>query len=482
MVWGYNNMPIMKNKTFYLTTTLPYVNAQPHIGFAKEIVEADVIARYQRQLGKDVFFNTGTDEHGQKIYQKSQEVGISPQEYCDQYSQKFQSLKTLLNLSWNSFVRTTDAKHVRAAQEFWKRSAVNNDIYQADYEVKYCVGCELEKTNSELVEGRCPFHPNLKIEIRKEVNYFFKFSKYQQSLLDLYQKNPRLVEPESKMAEIKSFVKQGLKDFSISRLKEKMPWGIEVPNDQKHVMYVWFDALVSYISALDWPNKTEKVQKYWPGIQLAGKDNLRQQAAMWQAMLMSVGLPNSTKILIDGFISVQGQKMSKSLGNVIEPQHLVDKYGQEATRFLLISLGSFGNDIDVSWKKFDQIYQAQLANSLGNVCSRVAKMSETEKINFALTQELAFDPKFKSLMDNYQLTLAIDWIIREVKEIDLYLSQKKPWELESQEKIDILNVAIFKILKTAFHLKPFMPNTALHISKHFQGKINALEPIFPRVS
>lgn len=472
----------MKNQTFYLTTTLPYVNAQPHIGFAKEIVEADVIARYQRQSGKDIFFNTGTDEHGQKIYQKSQEVGISAQEYCDRYSQKFQSLKPLLNLSWDSFVRTTDTKHVQAAQEFWKKSAANNDIYQADYEVKYCVGCELEKANSELVEGRCPFHPNLKIEIRKETNYFFKFSKYQQALLDLYQKNPKFVQPESKMAEIKSFVKHGLRDFSISRLKEKMPWGIEVPNDQEHVMYVWFDALVSYISALGWPNKTEKILKYWPGIQLAGKDNLRQQAAMWQAMLMSVGLPNSTKILIDGFISVEGQKMSKSLGNVIEPQQLVDRYSQEATRFLLISLGSFGNDIDVSWEKFDQIYQAQLANSLGNVCSRVAKMSETEKINYTLTKELVFEPQFKSLMDDYQLTPAIDWIMQEIKEIDLYLSQKKPWELVDQEKRNVLNVTILKIHKIAFHLKPFMPKTALLISKHFQGKINALEPIFPRVS
>jgi len=247
------------DKHFYITTTLPYINSAPHIGFAAEIIKADVIARYHKQRGEEVFFNTGTDEHGLKIYQKAQELGVDVQVYCDEYSAKFRPLREKLNLSYNKFIRTTDEAHQAAAQEFWRRCAASGDIYKKNYEVKYCVGCEMEKTDSDLENGRCPLHPAQELELIKEENYFFRFSKYQDKLLALYESRPDFVRPDSRLKEIKKFVSGGLQDFSISRVKEKMPHGVPVPGDDTQVMYVWFDALVNYISTLGWPEETKAV-------------------------------------------------------------------------------------------------------------------------------------------------------------------------------------------------------------------------------
>jgi methionyl-tRNA synthetase len=234
---------------FYLTTTLPYVNDRPHIGFALEIVQADAVARFRRLSGDDVFFNFGTDEHGQKIYDKAREAGEEPQAYADRYATTFRELKDALNLSYDAFIRTTDAHHVAAAQEFWRRCAAAGDIYKKNYKIKYCVGCELEKTDSELVDGKCPLHPNLEVQLVEEENYFFKLSKYQERLLELYDSHPDFVVPDFRLNEIRSLIaKDGLQDFSISRLKSKLPWGIPVPGDESQVMYVWFDALINYIS------------------------------------------------------------------------------------------------------------------------------------------------------------------------------------------------------------------------------------------
>jgi methionyl-tRNA synthetase len=262
----------------YLTTTLPYVNAAPHIGFALEIVQADAIVRYWRALGHQVFFNTGTDEHGLKIFKKAEEEGKATQAYVDEYAAKFQDLTKALNVSEHTFIRTTDEHHVRAAQEFWNRCAKAGDIYLTTYKTKYCVGCELEKTDSELVDGKCPLHPNLVLEEREEENYFFRWSKYQQALLDLYEKYPDFVVPEHRLLEIKNFVASGLQDFSISRLKEKMPWGVPVPGDERHVMYVWFDALANYITTLGWPEDENAFAEFWGtpqaprAVQIAGKE------------------------------------------------------------------------------------------------------------------------------------------------------------------------------------------------------------------
>ncbi len=363
-------------KISYITTTLPYVNADPHIGFALEIVQADMLARYWRFLGKEVVFNTGTDEHGLKILRNAQEAGLDPKTYCDGFAEKFDGLKQALNLSYTHFVRTTDAHHVAAAQEFWRRCAANGDIYKKAYKIKYCVGCELEKTDSELVDGRCPLHPKQEIEIIDEENYFFRFSKHADALLAHYKTHSDFVVPESRLNEIRSFVAGGLRDFSISRLKSKLPWGVDVPGDPEQVMYVWFDALVNYISTIGWPENEASFAAAWPGVQVAGKDNLRPQAAMWQAMLLSAGLPLSRQIFIHGFITAEGQKMSKSTGNVVNPYDLVAAYGTDAVRhYLLGGLPSYG-DGDFSIKLFEEHYAAKLVNGVGNLAARVSTMVE----------------------------------------------------------------------------------------------------------
>lgn len=478
--------------TFYITTTLPYVNAEPHIGFALEIVAADVIARYKKALGKKVVFNTGTDEHGQKIYQKASEANVPVQEYVDTYAAKFEELKQLLGIDYTHFIRTTDSHHIKSAQEFWKRCESNGDIYKRQYKLQYCIGCEMEKQASDLEDGKCPLHPNKELETREEENYFFKFSKYQEQLLNLYEANAEFVQPAGKLKEIQAFVSGGLQDFSISRLKEKMPWGVPVPGDEEHVMYVWFDALVNYISTLGWPNQSEEFELFWPGIQVAGKDNLRQQSAMWQAMLLSAGLPHSEKILINGFISVDGQKMSKSLGNVITPIQMNEKYTTEGTRFLLMHLGPFGSDMDVTWEKFDTTYTAFLSNGIGNLCSRVAKMCEkngasfknaTTGNSFDLQYSLhGFASEFEQALVHYDLLAALTFIFDLVTQSDQYLSETKPWTLDGEKQSEVLQTAVSNILVIAQHLEPYMPATAKKISAHFSAKnISALEPLFPRI-
>ena len=482
-------------KIFSITTTLPYINAKPHIGFAFEILGADILARYHRLLGEQVIFNTGTDEHGQKIYEKALELGMTPQAYCDSLVGDFQALREKLNLSYDRFIRTTDEHHVAAAQEMWRRCFAAGDIYKQKYEVKYCVGCELEKTDSELVHGRCPLHPDKELEVRAEENYFFRFSKYETALLELYKVRKMaeepFVQPEGKQKEIEAFVEGGLKDFSISRVAAKMPWGIPVPDDEEQVMYVWFDALTNYISTLGWPEvDLTRPESGWPVIQVAGKDNLRQQSAMWQAMLMSAGIEPSAKILINGFIMVNGQKMSKSLGNVISPDQMIEKYGTEVTRYLLANLGNFGEDTDVTWEKMAEVYNAELTNGLGNLCSRVAKMmSQTADFDLGNEREIErkteLTPEFKEYLNNYQIREGLDWIKEKVAATDKYLSVEQPWKLtdEPAKKRDVLQKAGRMILEIADHLQIFMPEISRQISEHFRAEtIQPMTPLFPRIT
>ncbi|MCI0597618.1 methionine--tRNA ligase, partial [Candidatus Parcubacteria bacterium] len=253
----------MEKKKFYITTTLPYVNAEPHLGHALEFVRADVVARHQKLMGNDVFFNTGTDEHGQKIYDCARAANEEPQTYVNRYAEEFKKLLPALDISDDvHFIRTTNAHHKKAAQEMWRICAANGDIYKAQQAITYCIGCELEKTDSELIDGKCPIHPKMEIEVREEENYFFRFSKYEKPLLELYRNNPTFVIPDFRLQEITKFVESGLRDFSISRLKTKMPWGVPVPSDEHHIMYVWFDALTSYLSTTGWPEK-EDFDGWW---------------------------------------------------------------------------------------------------------------------------------------------------------------------------------------------------------------------------
>lgn len=468
----------MKNK-FYITTTLPYVNDKPHIGFTKEIVEADVLARFHRSLGEEVFFNTGTDEHGQKIYEKAKELGKSPQEYCDVMMKEFDKLKKALNLSYDNFIRTTDENHIKAVQEFWKLCDEKGDIYKKNYKIKYCVGCELEKTDSELVDGKCPFHPDKELEIISEENYFFRFSKYQKQLLELYEKNPDFVLPKKRFNEVKSFVERGLEDFSISRLRNKMPWGVPVPNDEEQVVYVWFDALVNYISTLGWPSNKENFEKFWPGYQVCGKDNLRQQAAMWQAMLMSAGLPNSKQVYVNGFITANGQKMSKSLGNVISPYEMVEKFGVDGTRYLLLSYGSFGEDMDVSWEWLTEKYNADLANGLGNLVSRVLKLGQEIEGNFG-NQGNRGD--MGDDFDKMELGNALSGIWKIIRDDNKFIDDNKPWELKktNQAKFEeVMKKILVDLNLISNMLAPFMPESSEKIKKALETK--EVEPLFQRI-
>jgi methionyl-tRNA synthetase len=456
---------------YYITTTLPYVNAKPHIGFALEIIQADAIARHQRLLGKEVVFNTGTDEHGLKIFRKAEEEGRDPQEYCDEYAAKFDALKDALNLSYTHFIRTTDEDHMKAAQEFWRRCAANGDIYKKNYKVKYCVGCELEKTESELnEEGRCPVHPNVDVDLLDEENYFFKFSKYQEPLLKLYKDVDDFVLPQHRLTEIQKFTEKGLQDFSISRLKKKMPWGVSVPDDDEHVMYVWFDALVNYISTLGWPDA--KFEDSWPGVQIAGKDNLRQQSNMWQGMLMSAGVQPSRKILIHGFITAEGQKMSKSVGNVVDPFEVVEQYGVDALRFYLLKEIPTAEDGDFNKERFHVMY-AELANNLGNLLSRTVAMTEKyfdAKVPDGKAPQESIDsvmdkwPAIDKAMDGFDLKWTMEAIWELLASGNRFIEEEKPWALAKEGKTERLTEVMYVLLEglrqVSWMLEPFIPGSA----------------------
>ena len=475
----------------YLTTTLPYVNADPHIGFALEIVQADIVARWGRLSGKEVFFNTGTDEHGLKIWRNALEAGKNPKEYVDEYAARFDLLKEALNLSYDNFIRTTDPKHISAAREFWRRCAEGGHIYKKNYSVKYCVGCELEKTDSELEDGRCPIHPNLEPEIIEEENYFFKFSAFRDKLLLLYEKNPDFVVPSYRFNEIKAFAERGFEDFSVSRLKEKMPWGVPVPGDEAQVMYVWFDALVSYVSAIGWPDDMAKFGKWWPVIQFAGKDNLRQQSAMWQAMLMAAGLPPSKQIVIHGFMTSGGQKMSKSLGNVVNPFDLVKEYGADAVRYYLARHVHPFEDSDFTMKRFKEAYNANLANGLGNLLSRIMKMATSndvvfqegwmkEKNIFAQTEH--FYNEQKKEMENFNFQQSADAVWGVVSYLDGFIQKEQPFKKIKSDKETgerDIKYLLCHLMAVSNMLLPIMPKTAEIMEKTI--KENKMpETLFPR--
>lgn len=479
----------MKNK-YYITTTLPYVNAEPHIGFAAEIIRADVLARYHRLRGDEVFFNTGTDEHGLKIHRKAEEQGKDPQKYTDEYATKFDDLRKSLNLSYDNFIRTTDADHKKGAQDFWKLCEKNGDIYKKNYKVKYCVGCELELTESELIDGKCQYHPSAELELIEEENYFFKWSNYGDKLLKFYEENPDFVIPNHRFNEIKRFIERGLNDFSISRLKEKMPWGVPVPGDEDHVMYVWFDALTNYINCLGWNENNAKFNEYWGSkedrnaIQVAGKDNLRQQTAMWQAMLMSAGFPLSKQVLIFGFINVDGQKMSKSIGNVVNPLDLVKKYGTDASRYYLLAELKPFEDSDFTYEKFETRYNADLANGIGNLVARSITLVEKIKdagIEFPEClkrpegdikgwggkeidiEVAAFWKEYEENIDKYEFDKAIGSVLKHVGVLDVYISENKPWEMikNKDAKCAIVMYNIIERLRhIAIALWPFIPETS----------------------
>lgn len=469
-----------EKKSFYITTTLPYVNAEPHMGHALEFVRADIIARSKELQGFEVFFNTGTDEHGQKVFTAAQ--GKDVQSYVDEYAEKFKELLPKLGISESfHFIRTTDPKHIEAAQEFWKRVDKNGYIYKKNYKTKYCIGCEAEKTDSEIENGHCVIHTNLELEEREEENYFFKYSEFGEKLLSFYEKNPSFVIPESRLNEMKEFIKGGLQDFSISRLREKMSWGIPVPGDESHVMYVWFDALTSYISTLGWPNDEETFEKFWVNgtpVQYCGKDNTRFQSAMWQAMLMAAGLPNSHKIVVNGFVTGEGGvKMSKSLGNVVNPVELVDEYGTDALRYFVARELSTFEDTPFTVERFKESYNSNLANGIGNLTSRIMTLAEanlSEPVAIAEHEDMS---EYFALLEKFEINNAANFVWEKIGELDKEIQDKKPWASKDKEVISDLVTKLYSIARM---LNPFMPETSDKIKELVKTNKKPLEPLFLR--
>jgi len=474
------------SKTFYLTTTLPYVNAPLHMGHALEFVRADTIARYKKLSGYDVYFNTGTDEHGLKIFEKASENGMSAQDFVDKSFETFKEQLSIFGVSEDiHFIRTTDKNHIEAAKEFWTRIEKNGFIYKKNYEAKYCVGCESEKTDSELVNDECPLHPGLPVKTINEENYFFKYSEFGEKLLAFYKKNPNFVVPDFRLNEIKNFVESGLQDFSISRLKEKMPWGIEVPGDSDQVMYVWFDALVNYISTLGWPDNTENFEKYWVNgtpTQYCGKDNTRFQAAMWQAMLMAAELPNSHQIVVNGFITAEGGvRMSKTLGNVIDPRDVVKEYGTDALRyFLLREVGSF-EDSPFTMERFHDAYNSGLANGLGNLVSRIMTLSEkylTETVPLPL-----YEDDQSEYWDKYDIKAVMDLTWHFIGDLDQYIQTEQPFKVikvDEQAGKEHIKILVQKLSIIARRLIPVMPETAEKIINLIKENKKPEAPLFLR--
>lgn len=488
-------------KPFYITTTLPYVNADLHMGHALEFIRADAIARYKKLKGFEVFFNSGTDEHGMKMLETAAASGKDPKTFVDEAFPKFLEQTRSFGMSEDAhFVRTTDERHEKAAQKFWKKVSDNGFIYKKNYKRKYCVRCEEEKNESELVEGRCPAHPDIELEFIDEENYFFAFSKFQKPLLEFYEKNPDFVVPSFRFNEVIAFVKRGLEDFSISRVKAKMPWGIPVPGDTEQVMYVWFDALTNYISTLGWGTGDESdFEKFWVNgtpTQYCGKDNTRFQAVMWQAMLMAAGVPNSYRVVVNGFITGEGGiKMSKSSGNVVDPKEISAKYGVDALRYFLLGEISSFEDSPFSEERFKETYNAKLANGLGNLTSRIMKMAETniERLKDAdlpaqagieKLEKEELPEEFLNYLDKFEINRACEYVWSEIGEMDKFIQDNQPFKVVKTDKEkgqEMIRELALRLYDVARMLEPVLPETSQKIKSLIKQNKVPEKPLFLRI-
>lgn len=487
-------------KTFALTTPLYYVNDLPHIGSAYTTIAADVIARYQRLQGKDVLFITGTDEHGQKIQRTAERLGRSPQAHCDLIAAGFVELWQRLDIQYDRFSRTTAPKHESIVKEFFQRLWQQGDIYLGQQQGWYCVECEEFKEERDLIEGhRCAIHINRQTEWRDEQNYFFRLSKYQAALEQLYQQRPNFVQPESRRNEVLSFIKRGLQDFSISRVN--LDWGFPLPVDPSHTLYVWFDALLGYVTALlepeAEPTLEQALQKWWPiNLHLIGKDILRFHAICWPAMLMSADMPLPGGVFVHGFLTREGQKMGKSLGNTLDPIALVDRYGADAIRYYFLKEIEFGRDGDFSESRFVNILNADLANDLGNLLNRTLKMAFkycNGQIPEGIAAAIEPDQPLKTwgITAGDRVAQAYDALaFNQVCEIALtlvrmgnkFLDEQAPWTLYKQGEQGAVEGILYAVLEsvrlTAYLLSPIIPNlsTAIYHQLGFSVEFNDQRP------
>lgn len=479
------------SKKFYITTAIPYVNAQPHIGFALELVQSDLIARYNRMIGNDTFFLSGVDENSLKNVRAAEEQNLSTQELCDKNSDLFKTLMKELDISIDGFIRTSSEAHHRGAQMLWQ-SCNPNDIYKKRYSGNYCVGCEAFYTDKDLVDGACPEHLTVPETIEEE-NYFFKLSNYQDILQKLISSGELQVFPKYRKNEVLSFIEMGLEDFSISRSVERAKnWGVPVPGDPSQVMYVWFDALSNYITGLGYgSDQTDLYDQYWPAdVHVIGKGISRFHAVYWPAMLLSAGIMTPKSVFVHGYISVNGKKMSKSLGNVVDPFELIHSYGSDAVRYFLLREIPADDDGDFSFEKFIERYNSDLANDLGNLVSRVSNM--IERYLDGRVPEIDIDEELYDLsavqnhIAQYKFNAGLEEIWHIIRLANKMVEDEKPWELHAVSNLDKLNQVLgtltVMIRDIALALEPFMPNVAKQIQDQYgQTTINKITPLFPRI-
>jgi len=475
-----------KNKKFYITTAIDYANAPLHLGHILEKVQADVLARYHRLLGEDVFFLTGSDENAQKNVLVATEKGIPVQELIDENIVLFKKAIKFLNISNDDFIRTSDKqRHWPGVEALWQASIKKGDIYKKKYKGFYCVGCEAFLTEKDLKNGLCPEHLKKPEEISEE-NYFFKLSKYQKELEHLTENNELKIVPEKRKNEVLSFIKSGLEDFSVSRPAERMKgWGVPVPGDKNQIIYVWYDALINYITALDYGSKDhEKFNKYWPAdIHIIGKGISRFHAIYWPAILLSAGIELPKKIFVHGYLTINGQKISKSLGNTIDPIEITKKYGADPIRYFLLREIPSTEDGDFSYERFKERYNDDLAKGLGNLVSRVLKLSEgaEPKLSNKELEEKIEEVKkevFKSL-DNFKFDEALKAIWELIGFCDKYIEKEKPWE-DTENKLSVISNLLQTLLEIAALLKLFLPETSEKIIKQVENR--EAKALFPRLN
>ncbi|NUM25478.1 MAG: methionine--tRNA ligase [Candidatus Buchananbacteria bacterium] len=473
-------------KKFYITTAIPYVNASPHIGFAFELIQADVVARYHRQIGEQVFFLTGADENSLKNVQTAEKEGISVRALVDKNTQKFIDLAKALNISNDDFIRTVSDKHFAGAQKLWA-ACKPEDIYKKKYKGLYCVGCEQFYTEKELIDGKCPEHQT-KPDVVEEENYFFKLSNYQKILEQLIESDKYQIVPESRKNEVLSFIKMGLEDFSISRSQARAKhWGVPVPGDQNQVMYVWFDALSNYITGIDYDTSGKLFKKFWPAdVHTVGKGIIRFHAVYWPAMLLSAGLPLPEKLFVHGYINIDGGKMSKSLGNVVDPFSLIRQYGVEPVRYYLLRYIHPVQDSDFSESRLKEAYNSDLANGLGNLVNRIVGLIEQNNVSVRIKTKYQAPEEFYRLIDGFLFDQVLKFIWDKMARVDGLVSETKPWQLakegKSKEVEKILQQSAQEIYEISQLLSPFLPETAARIEQIITAKkITKGEPLFPRL-
>lgn len=473
----------MNDKKFYITAAIPYVNGKPHVGHALEFVQGDVMARYKKIMGFDTIYVSGSDENGLKIVQAAEKQQVTPQELADRNTRLFLQLIKLLNVDIDVWRRGSDKKlHWPGTEKLWKLGERHGDIYKKMYGGFYCVGCEDFYTKKDLVNGKCPEHLT-EPEWVEEENYFFKLSRYQKQIENLIRSDKLLVVPQARKNEVLSFIESGLEDFSISRSRKRAKnWGIPVPGDDNQVIYTWYDGLNIYQTAVGYGYDEELWEKWWPAdIHVIGKGIVRFHAVYWIGMLLSSQLPLPKSIFIHGYISSGGHKMSKSLGNVIDPFDVVKKYGTDATRYYLLREIPTHGDGDFTYERFEQIYNADLANGLGNLIARVSKLCE--KVTFKTKQLPQLNEEYSKDIEDFRFNEVLEVIWNGIRILDKKINDQEPWKITNKKRLtEILQFAVDDIRNIALELRPFLPQTAEKILTQFsQARIKSEAPFFPRI-